>query len=228
MRRLEKDTEFVIPRPHSFPALHSTSENAPRQDDRFRPLFHTPAGISNTENDSPPDGMKGGDDSNPLADALKESYERGIEEGRKDACSLAQQELEPSLQGFFNRLNAFKDHFGQFTHNQAVHIIALAFSIACKISGRRTLPEDDALLSVQEELDAGLRRHHQLELQFNKNDLKELADLMHCRSTDIDDSGVVRICDVDDIQRGAPRLGPSAEAFEELIAQITQALEDLS
>jgi hypothetical protein len=224
---LEEDRKYMIRSPHIFPAIHPTSKNTRQDDHRFRPLFQTPADLPIPDNNSPSNSTQSGNGSDPLTVALKESYERGFKVGNKDACTLAQQELEPSLQGFFNRLNDFSETFSQFTHGQAAHIVTLALSIAGKLSSSCQMPKADTMLPVQEALDEGLRRHHQLELQLNKEDMEELADLMRCRGIELNHSGVVRICDNEDIPRGAPRRGPSSAAIETLREQIAQTIEDL-
>jgi hypothetical protein len=228
MKRTDKDTESVMPSPHSFPAIQSASQNRDRADDRFRPLFQTPAHGLNNKKDTTCDGREDGNGNDPLAVALKESFERGVEAGNRDACSLVRQELEPSLQGFFNRLNAFSDSFNQFTHDQANHIIALALSIVAKISVCRPMQFTDEMRPVQTALDEGLRHHHQLNLQLNKDDLKDLSDLMHCRNIEMSDSSAVRICDSDFLERGTPQRGSPSVPFEALQERMIRAIDDLS
>lgn len=216
-----------MPSPHCFPAIHTASKNRDRADDRFRPMFQTPVHGLNEQKETPRDPREGGRGSDPLAVTLKESFERGVEAGNRDACGLAQQELEPSLHGFFNRLNAFSDSFNQFTRDQATHIVALALSIAAKISVCRQMQITDDMGPLQNALDEGLRRHHQLNLQLNKDDLKDLADLMRCRNMEMCDSNAVRICDSELLERGAPRRGSPSVPFEALRERMTRAIGDL-
>jgi hypothetical protein len=224
MERTEKDSDSAFGALHSFPTLHPASKDRERADTCFHPMFQTPVGGFNHAKDTPGVGTEG-DDS--LAVALKESYERGLEKGNVDACGLAQQELAPTLQSFFNRLNAFSDNFKQFTQDQATQMVTLALSIAGKISGCQQLRKADDLLPVQEVLDAGLQRCHQLNLQLNEDDLEALADLIRCQNMEMIESDAVRISQIDGIQRGVPRSSHPSATFEALREQMTQTIEDL-
>jgi hypothetical protein len=218
MQRTQKDSASAIGALHSFPTLHPASKDRESGDACFRPIFRTPHGGTSG------DGTEG-DDS--LADALKESYERGLEKGHADACDFAQQELAPSLQSFINRLNTFSDKFKQFTRDQATQMVILALSIAGKISGGQPLQNADDLLPVQEALDAGLQRCLQLNLQLNEDDLEALADMMRCQNLEMIESDAVRVSRSDGIQRGLPRSRPASATIEALREQMLQAMEDL-
>jgi hypothetical protein len=224
MQRTEKNSASPAGALHSFPTLHPASRDKERDDTCFRPMFQTPVGGSHHAKDTPGDGTDGDD---ALAVALKESYERGLAKGSADACGLAQQELAPTLQSFFNRLNAFSDNFKQFTRDQATQMVTLALSIAGKISGGQPLQNADDLLPVQEALEEGLRRCHELNLQLNEDDMEALADLMRCQNMEMIDSDAVRISQIDGIQRGAPRTGHPSATVEALQDQMTQSIEDL-
>jgi hypothetical protein len=233
MERTQKDSESAIGALHCFPNIAPASNKKERAENCFRPMFQAPAGSFKDAKDDPGDDTEGGNGDNALAVALKESYERGVEKGSQDACDLAQQELAPSLQGFFNRLNTFSDSFKQFTQDQATQIVSLALSIAAKISGagkisgRQQERNSDDMLPVKDALDAGLQSFQQLNLQLNKDDLKALADLIRCQNMEMNESGAVRIHQNDVIQRGAPQSsGPSA-TLEALREQITQTIENL-
>jgi len=224
MQRTEKNSRSAIGALHSFPTLHPTSGDRPRADTTFRPLFQTTLGGSKHANGGAGDGTEGDD---ALAVALKESYERGIEKGNADACGLAQQELAPSLQGFFNRLNAFSDNFKQFTRDQATQMVNLALSIAGKVSGCQPSQNVDGMPTVQKALDAGLQRCHQLNLQLNEDDLEALADLMRCQHMEMIENDAVRISQSDGIQRGLPRASHPSATIEALGKQMTQTIEEL-
>ncbi len=224
MERTEKDSAAAIGAHHNFPTLHPASKDRKRADTCFRPMFQTPSGGFNLAKDAHGAGAEG---DNSLAVALKESYEKGLEKGNADACGLAQQELVPSLQKFFNRLNAFSDNFKQFTRDQATQMVTLSLTIAGKISGGQPLPNADDLLPVQEALDEGLQRYHQLNMQLNDDDLEALADLMRCQNMDMIESDAVRIGQIHGIQRGAPRASHPSATLEALREQMTQTIEGL-
>lgn len=233
MERTQKDSESAIGAFHCFPAIAPASNRKDRAENCFRPMFQTVAGRFKDAKDDPCDGTEDGNGDDSLAVALKESYERGVEKGNQDACDLAQQELAPSLQSFFNKLNTFSDSFKQFTQDQATQIVALALSIAGKISGadkisgRQQEQNSVDMLPVKDVLDAGLQSCQQLSLQLNKDDLKVLADLIRCQNMEMNESGAVRIRQNEAIQRGAPQSSRPSATLEALREQITQTIENL-
>jgi flagellar biosynthesis/type III secretory pathway protein FliH len=224
MERTEKNLKSAIGALHSFPTLHPTSKDGDRADACFRPMFQASLGGFNHAKNTPGDDAEG---DNTLAVALKESYERGLAKGNADACGLVQQELAPTLQSFFSRLNAFSGNFKQFTRHQATQMVTLALSIAGKISGGQPLRNADDLQPVQEALDAGLQRWHQLNLQLNGDDLEVLADLMRCQNMEMIESDAVRISKIDGIQRGVPQISHPSATLEAIREQMAQTIEDL-
>ena len=213
--------------PHTFPAIRPDTQDGGLSDDCFRPLFQNAQGNMTPQSSQPGDARNCGQENDPLAVALKESYERGVEAGNQEACGLAQKELKPALDRFFNSLNAFSDTYRQLTHDSSSHLVALALAVVGKILKGYQIRSIDKMSPVQQVLDDKLRHQHQLNLQLNIQDLKELADLMRCRNIEMNDAGAVQICDNETVQRGNPQYTNAFASFEASLEHIIQALDAL-
>lgn len=228
MERTDNDMTQVPGDTHTFPTIGPEHHDTDRSDECFRPLFNGPQGDKDTRATSPCDAEEDGQANDPLAVALKESYQRGVEAGNKEACGLAQREIEPALERFFSDLNTFSDNYAQLIQHSAPRIVALALSIAGKIVNGHALQSSDVMLPVQKALDDMLRHYHQLNLQLNSEDLKELADLMQCRNIEMNNTGAIQIDDSETVQRGVPLSTNAHSSYEEWRERVIQALEELS
>ena len=227
MEETDKDKGSAVHNPHNFPVIHPDSEKTDGSADGFRPLYQLSTGGLNAPKNCGCDGAEQGNGNDALAVALKKKFERGVEAGNKEACGLALKELEPSLNSFFDSLNAYADSFRQLTHGYAAHIVSLAQAISGKIVEGCTIKSSDELSPIQQDLSALLERFHQLCLDLHSDDLKELADLMQCRGIAMNDIGAVQICDNNAVQRGAPQRRDPATSFEGLRENIAQTIAEL-
>lgn len=225
MEQTGKNTGRTLNNTHSFPTIESASDASGFSGERFRPMFQSNPNGTHSRPGTPCDPGGNGNGDDPLAAALKESYERGVEAGNKEACELAQKELDPSLDRFLTGLNAFSDSVRHLTLDYAGHIIMLAQAIVGKIVKDKSRLTADDMVEVQQDLEAMLRRHLQLHLQINSDDLKDLADAMRCRNIELSDTSAIQICDNGTVQRGAPQYSNSEAPFEELLERTIKTLE---
>ncbi len=212
---------------HTFPTIQPDSQSTDHSDDCFRPLFQSAQGNFESPATEPCSGNSDEKGNDPLAVALKESYDRGVEAGNKEACGLAQKELDPSLKKFFDSLSAFSSNHSQLTHDCALHIIALALAISKKIVKGDSFFSSIEMSPIQQALNEMLQQHHQLNLKLNGQDLNELADLMRCRNIEMSDAGAVQICGSDTVNRGTSQFDNALASIDQLKEHITQALENL-
>ena len=212
---------------HTFPTIRPQDKDGCSSDDCFRPLFQNTQGSMTPQSSQSSDATDGGQENDPLAVALKESYARGVEAGNLEACGLAQKELEPALDRFFDSLNAFSDHYIHHTHESAPQIVALALAIVGKILKGHQIGSINEMSSIQQALNDMLRHHQQLNLRLNSEDLRELADLMRCRNIEMNNAGAVQISDAETVQRGNTQYSNALDSFNASLKRITQALDAL-
>ena len=229
MERSEKDTHTSAFHAHCFPAIDGRCETPDAPSDCFRPLFQASSpGSESTDTPRPEDSRAVADETDPLAAALKCSFERGVAAGHQDACNLARNALKPKLERFFQKIGAFSDNFNRLTGDYPAHIVALSQSIAGKIIGHPVEPASAEMRCVRNALDALLRRLHQLDLQLNGDDLKQLTDLMNEWQVVMNASGAVQISASDAVQSGNPLPADPAASFEDLLERFIRELKAMS
>jgi len=212
---------------HTFPTIGPDSHDRDRSDDSFRPLFNDARGEFHSQKNPSADAKEDGKENDPLAIALKESYDRGVDAGNKEACSFAQKTIEPSMDLFYASLNAFANAYGPLTKDCASQIITLALAVAGKIAKTCLTLSSDEMVPIEQAIDDMLRDHHQLKLLLNSQDLKELADLMRCRNIEMNDAGAVKISVDDAVQRGTLQFTNTPASSEALREDMARVLERL-
>lgn len=216
MERAEKEKRSPDFRAHSFPSFKGVSEESASSDAGFQPLFQLSAGNKHSSKITAGDATEGDNGNDPLSVALKESYARGMAAGNKDACSVAQKELEPSLDRFLALINEFSDTYNHISREHSTHIVQLAVAIAEKIVGGSFGQAADTHVKYSEALDELLRRYYQLSLKLNKSDLDRLADLMNCRGKEMTSGSAVQVLNDDKTRPGEPQHSSLGTCLDEL------------
>lgn len=231
MERSENINDSSTFRSHCFPTIRSAQQVDVKDNqqcsDQFRPLYQHQSNNPTLQNFRIRSDKDGDEVHDPLAEARKKGFERGLEEGKAEACKIAHQELEPSLNRLsegFDRLVHGHNHVAQ---DFAQQIIELSMALAQKIIGDNAHSAGEAMDAVRHELASTLEKHYQLILQVSSEDMGVLNDLTSCRNLRINGSNAIQVIDADSVPQGQPFAAAPQGSLESLLEYLGKKVETL-
>jgi hypothetical protein len=228
MNSSEKEGHTEQSSAHHFPSIQPSLEDPARPnsnpDFSFRPLYQGVEGSSGghlTEfrHKRVQDGPKS------IEQVGEDSYQKGFEAGKAEACHRVQQELDGPIERLKTETLHYQDSFTQITKAYSDQIVQLTLAIAKSILG----PDIEFDTTRQEEMRRQLRdllnRQYQLVMKVTGDDLKTLSEIMACEDPHWYQSHAMRIISGADTLEGG-RTADSAEATgERLKANFSQEFE---
>lgn len=139
--------------------------------DRFKPLFQCDGSASSSRHN-----LTGDELAAYLEEVQRCAAERGQDDGREEACRLAQASLLPHLKSVIEHLNAVvaQVRLAEDTVNR--DSIALAKTIVEQVTGSSA--NDNELDDVMNELRRSISNANRYQLSLNRDDLRYLQQLM--------------------------------------------------
>lgn len=190
----------------------------------FRPIYQTP---SRERSSSLTNACDDHDNSKALEEIREKSFKKGYDAGCRDACNLAHQALAPTLNEFWEAFGSYSNCFTKVTDNYSNYILSLALAIAKKILNHHLELDSDRLGSISREFESLLKQTFQLSIEFNKEDLQALSQLLECDHPDWKHSAAVNIIGKNDIRKGRIQPKPLNQNVDSLKPKLLQHIDDV-
>ncbi len=183
MSGVEKENGTGMNSTHCFPSIQPSagddSDQGATADFAFRPLYQNPTSIK----DSHPADYRNNhnlSENIPLKEDKGESFNKGFEAGKAEACKIVQQELDVPIRQFRNETHCYQDAYTRITEPYSDHIVQLAMAIAKNILGSHVELNIERLEPISRHLQSYLGRHYRLNMKLNHYDFKSMSDIMAC------------------------------------------------
>lgn len=228
MVNLEKEGEAMNGTSHCFPTIKI--DEIPEANDSgdacrlFRPIYQTP---SHKRSSGPADACDDHDNSKALEEIREKNFKKGYEAGCRDACHLAHQALAPTLNAFWEAFGAYSTCFTKVTGNYSNDIISLALAIAKKILNHHLELDIDRLGSISREFESLLKQTFKLTIEFNKEDLQTMSELLDCDHPDWKHSAAITIIGKNDIRKGRLQTKTSSQNVGMSNPELLQRIDDV-
>jgi flagellar biosynthesis/type III secretory pathway protein FliH len=180
---------------HRFPAFHHNNvsrDGTDHSDEKFKPLF-TPGGDDYSR--FSPSGTKTDNkiDQEKKDEVCRLSFEKGLHDGKQEACRLSKEATEPGLIDFLQaveNISAFHSHVVETASNQ---IIQMAIKICERILSSQVKLSKQKSDALRDEIQHNLSQNHRLALSLEQKDMEAIRELTSCFHLAWPDSGAVTI-----------------------------------
>ena len=196
MNGIEKEGGTPDCSAHNFPSIQSSGGDTSRQDGNedfaFRPLYQDADAASGGQIRAFKN--KGGPGGNiAIEDVKGESYKRGFEAGKSEACNIVQQELDGPIRQFRDATHHYQDCYAQITETFSDPIVRLTLAIARNILGPQFELDLERHASICQHLQSYLKRHYRLSMILNPDDFKSMSGIMACEDPQWHQSAALRV-----------------------------------
>ena len=218
---------------HSFPSLNDglicKSSLSDDSCNIFKPLFRD-ASHHNTLSPQQGLGASQAINARDSEDQVRQKgLKRGFEAGRKDACSLARQEIVPEIKTFAMAFGHLSEGLIRIEKTSCQKILETALSIADKILGGAPDVSSEALSTLKVELKGHMVRSYQLQLLLNCEDMQALSEFMSCENPQWQECEYLKLDSSTQVQRGALQVLPDGHPMstDDTLAELALSLENI-
>jgi hypothetical protein len=221
---------------HAFPLLKNNAVIEPtgssgESDDCFKPLYHPSAIDGNLSVDRGVGVCCPGEERNSEKNARQESFERGFEAGKHDACSLVQEETAPQIKLFADAFSLWNALMIRVEEKSNLQIFKMAVAVAEKILGSPPQYCTGRLESLKADLTTRMRKAYQLEFKLNPKDRDALSRMIACENVQWEQWEYITATGDADVHKGALLVEPgpqtlSADADDGILRSLNTALSE--